>query len=156
MPPIKRHEALVRFSREHFFGLLLGWKVKQGVSKNVETERIANYIIAASKAEVMPHFENEEKELFVLLPEADPMRIQAEAEHFSIRQKLKALDGDATIENLTDFAKMIETHIRFEERLLFPYIEKQQSFEAFAKAMESHNAAPHEDFDPTWEDHFWK
>ena len=29
--PIKRHDALKHFSRDHHFGLLLVWKIREGV-----------------------------------------------------------------------------------------------------------------------------
>lgn len=155
MAPIKRHQALVHYSREHHFGLLLGWKVRQGMDKNIDAERIKNYVAAACSAEIIPHFENEERELFVLLAQDDPFRLQVETEHAALRQKLNALTQNATYENLKEFADMLDAHIRFEERKLFPHIEQQQSFEAYANAMKAHNAIPHHDFDAGWDDHFW-
>lgn len=154
--PLKRHEALVQYSKEHHFGLLLGWKIRQGIQKNVTPQRMADYIIAASNVELMPHFHNEEIELFVLLQELDPLRIQAEKEHFIIRQKLEELRTEASIEGLVSFTNMLDEHIRFEERQLFPHIEQQQSFEVYASAMKAHQMLKHADFDSTWDDAFWK
>lgn len=156
MAPIKRHEALVHYSKEHHFGLLLGWKVRQGVDKNIDAERMKNYVAAACSAEIIPHFDNEERELFVLLVQDDPLRLKAETEHAAIRQKLSDVTQNATHENLKEFTDMLDAHIRFEERQLFPHIEQQQSFEAYASAMKAHNATPHNDFDAGWNDHFWK
>lgn len=156
MPPIKRHEALIQYSKEHHFGLLLGWKVRQGIAKNIAAERIAKYILAACEAEVIPHFYNEEKELFVLLHNKDAFRLKAEKEHISIRKRLEAIGKEPTNENLNTFVTELDAHIRFEERELFPHIEQQQSFENYAAAMKAHEALPHADFDGDWDDHFWK
>ena len=43
--PIKRHQALVSFSKDHHFGLLLVWKIKQGLNNAVFLELISNYIL---------------------------------------------------------------------------------------------------------------
>ncbi len=155
MPPIKRHDALVQFSREHHFGLLLSWKIKQGIAKNIDNKRMAEYILAASDVEILPHFENEEKELFGLLAKDDSLRLRAEQEHASIRQKLKELKDGQQAETLTALASELDAHIRFEERELFPHIEQQQSFEVYAGAIKAHESMPHDDFDSSWSDHFW-
>lgn len=154
--PIKRHKALQKFSKEHHFGLLLGWKLRQGISKCVSTQRIADYILTSWMAEVWPHFNSEEAELFVLLPQADDMRLRAEQEHKDIKQQIEKLRISATIENLEVFTQMLEKHIRFEERQLFPHIERQQSFEAYSREIEAHPIVTHAAFDTTWHDHFWK
>jgi len=38
--PIKRNEALKPLSRDHHHGLLLCWKIRQGIKLNIEPERI--------------------------------------------------------------------------------------------------------------------
>ena len=43
--PIKRSQALIQFSREHHFGLLLVWKMRQGLKENIEPIRISDYTI---------------------------------------------------------------------------------------------------------------
>lgn len=154
--PIKRHEALVQFSKEHHFGLMLGWKVRQGFRKNIDPSRMSEYLLAAFRAEVLPHFENEEVQLFVLLPQTDALRLQAEQEHVLIRELVKDISKNAEEKKLMAFADALDAHIRFEERTLFPHIEQQQSFEAYAKAMQEHAALLHADFDKSWDDHFWK
>lgn len=156
MPPLKRHKVLVQYSKEHYFGLMLGWKIRQGIAKKVAGKRMARYIIEAFDAEILPHFVNEESQLFVLLPSNDSLRLRAEQEHLSIRQKLEALGNAPATEKLITFATELELHIRFEERELFPHIEQQQSFEVWANAMQTHESSPHADFDRAWDDQFWK
>src|SRR5690554_3738345 len=87
MAPIKRHEALQPVSREHHFGLLLGWKIQKAASKNVAPERVFEYLKFAFETELLPHFQLEEKAVFPVLGEQDPLVKQALDEH----QKIEAL-----------------------------------------------------------------
>lgn len=41
---MKRHAALVQLSRDHHYGLLLCWKLKEGLKKEIEVERMSKYI----------------------------------------------------------------------------------------------------------------
>ena len=41
---MKRDKNIVPLSQDHHFGLLSGWKIKQGIKKNISYERIKNYI----------------------------------------------------------------------------------------------------------------
>jgi hypothetical protein len=41
--PLKRHAALQPLSREHHHGLLLGWKIRTGLSNGAPLERIKAY-----------------------------------------------------------------------------------------------------------------
>lgn len=154
--PIKRHAALVHFSKEHHFGLLLGWKVRKGIHKNVSPERMARYVRAAWNAEIKPHFSSEENELFTLLDIADPLRLQAERDHAAISLLSKELQVTPDIELLQRFTRMLDEHIRFEERQLFPHIEQQQTFEKFAAAMKTHESTTASGLDDNWDDVFWK
>ena len=36
--PLKRHAGLVELSRDHHHGLLLSWKIRQGLKKEIEPE----------------------------------------------------------------------------------------------------------------------
>lgn len=38
--PIKRHPSLQPLSREHHYGLLLSWKIREGFKREVPPERI--------------------------------------------------------------------------------------------------------------------
>lgn len=153
--PLKRHKALVQYSKEHHFGLLLGWKIRQGIRKGVEPPRIANYILEAFKSELLPHFNSEEADIFILMDADDPQRIKAEKDHIAIKKQIEHIGTDQSVLQMEALADMLDEHIRFEERQLFPHIEQQKSFETFANAMEHHEASRHEDFDAGWDDHFW-
>lgn len=42
---LKRHQALVSFSKEYQFGLLLVWKIRQGLLNAANAELIGNYVL---------------------------------------------------------------------------------------------------------------
>ena len=63
--PIKRHQAVVSFSKDHHFGLLLVWKIRQGLGKSVNAERISKYVVYFFKEDLEKHFKDEELLLFV-------------------------------------------------------------------------------------------
>lgn len=121
--PLKRHLFIIEFSKDHHYGLLLVWKIRQGLQKNVEPSRIVKYVNFFSEEELLPHFEEEEKYLLPLLPETDDLRKRVEAEHAHLRKLLSACANDK-VAPLKDLANDLEAHIRFEERIFFPHLEK--------------------------------
>lgn len=63
--PIKRHQAIISFSKDHHFGLLLVWKIRQVLEKAVNAERISKYVVYFFKEDLEKHFKDEELLLFV-------------------------------------------------------------------------------------------
>lgn len=155
--PIKRNQNLISLSRDHHNGLLIVWKIRQGIRFGVSNTRINDFVVSAFKSELEPHFYKEENMLFIQLPENDAMRLKAEDEHAAMRKMAAALKpvAEATVADLEAFANLLEAHIRFEERILFPYVEKENSPEQL-QIIGSQLEADHgtkEAF--TWHDEFW-
>ncbi len=153
--PIKRSQALIQFSREHHFGLLLVWKIRQGLKNNIEPGRISSYSIFLFENELTQHFNEEEKDLFVKLPVDDPLRRQAFKEHEHIYELVAELRKDLiNTMLLTKFADALDSHIRFEERTLFNHLQQHLSADELKKLEESHSKREG-NFDDKWDDHFW-
>lgn len=154
--PIKRSPALIQFSREHHFGLLLGWKIRDGIKKNIPTERINAYTIFFFENELAKHFKEEEKDLFVKLPVDDNLRKRAFDEHAHIYQLIDELKENKQDKNLLlNFADVLDNHIRFEERILFNHIQQLLSAETL-KLLEENHSKRKSDADDKWDDHFWE
>ena len=154
--PIKRHQALVSFSRDHHFGLLLVWKIRQGLAKAINPERITNYVLYAFDNDLRQHFSEEERLMFSKLPAADPLRQQAENEHAAIYSLAEKLRGDKTNEQLlTQFAENLQDHIRFEERILFTYMQEKFG-PADLETIASYDGTEPGEIDARWEDLFWE
>jgi iron-sulfur cluster repair protein YtfE (RIC family) len=154
--PIKRHQALVSFSKDHHFGLLLVWKIRQGLHKAVSTERISNYLLFSFKEDLEKHFKEEEQLLFCKLPVDDVLRKQAEEDHQAIRNLVTAIGEKKDDANLLNqFANALEKHIRFEERELFNHLQNNITASELKKIAVrlSNNAKA---IDVLWEDVFWE
>ena len=152
--PIKRHQALVSFSKEHHFGLLLVWKIRQGLRNAVSAERIGKYVLFFFNEDLKTHFKEEEQLLFSKLPVNDTLRLQAEAEHKEVYRLIEAISETTKDEHLLrQFADMLEKHIRFEERILFNHLQSHIAAEEFEEI--SARFSNSVDLDARWEDNFW-
>lgn len=153
--PIKRHPAIVSFSKDHHFGLLLVWKIRQGLDKDVDPERISNYVIFFFKEDLGKHFKEEEQLLFCELPVDDVLRKRAETDHLKILNLVEAIEEKKDdIVLLMQLADELEKHIRFEERELFNHLQnkiKPDDLERIAKRFPSSS----KDIDEEWKDVFW-
>jgi iron-sulfur cluster repair protein YtfE (RIC family) len=154
--PIKRHQAIVSFSKDHHFGLLLVWKIRQGLEKAVNAERISKYVVYFFKEDLEKHFREEEQLLFRKLPESDTLRKRAEADHQSIYNLVKAIDknkNDTIL--LSQLANELENHIRFEERELFNHLQKKIT-PADLELIEKRTPNNGKTIDEKWKDVFWE
>lgn len=151
--PLDRHESLKPLSREHHQGLLLCWKIREGFKKGISPERMKPYASFFYETQLIPHFAFEEKEIFPLLNEHNPLRKQALNEH----QRLVALftEDYEPEKALQEIAKALEDHIRFEERVLFEEVQNNNSEEVLGR-IENREAAANTPDPDDWEDQFWK
>ncbi len=119
--PIKRNESLVPLSRDHHHGLLLAWKIKRGLAKEVAFERIMRYARWFYQTHLVPHFAEEEQLVFPILGENHPLIVQALEEHKNLHALFN--EGNPTKNPLAEIVVQLENHIRFEERTLFNKIQ---------------------------------
>lgn len=154
--PLKRIAPFISYSKEHHFGLLLVWKIRQGIAKEITAERMSNYVLYFFEADLRHHFKDEEKFLFTLLPEDHLLRQKAELEHNKIFNLITSIQLDKNNETLLlEFADTLEKHIRFEERILFTELQTIISKEEIA-AIENRMASNAQEIDETWKDPFWE
>lgn len=154
--PIKRNAAIAEFSRDHHFALLLVWKIKEGLKKSIQSERISKYVLHYFETELMPHFKGEEELLYCKLPSDNKLKIQAETEHATIYRMIGDLlknQSDKTL--LQNFADTLEKHIRFEERQLFNYLQENISESELNKIASALKSREHEP-ETAWTDVFWE
>ena len=154
--PLKRHPALVPLSQDHHFGLLLSWKIRQGLNRGIDLKRIFNYVDYFVNEHLEVHFQNEERHLFTYLAKNDLLRKDAETQHEYLRELFGKMETDSEVNesNLHEYADSLESHIRFEERKLFPYIQVElleDDLKEFQKKMEM----IHEKVQENWADEFW-
>lgn len=149
--PIKRGHELIALSRRHHRALLLCWKIKQGLSANVELPRIYSYTNWFYKNQLLPEFELEEKYVFPILDNSDSNRKKAAEQHARLRKLFESQAGDK--QTLMEIQDLLNEHIRFEERVVFNQAQKKGSIAQLEKIKVLH---PEGKFDDNESDPFWK
>lgn len=100
------------------------WKIRQGLKAGITESRIAAYVHYFAKYSLLPHIRNEEAILFVL--PGDGLVTKAIKQHKEISDQLATLtdaNDDNSKKQILKLARMVDDHIRFEERELFPHME---------------------------------
>lgn len=142
-------------SREHHATLLFCWKLRQGVKKEVSTERMSRYINWFWENHMEHHFETEEKLLFI--DKEDEMIQRGLDEHRQILSKINEINlrsAEKKYALCLELADLVDNHTRYEERELFPWLERKFSaleLEEIGKTLhrEEHSAKEN------YEDEFW-
>jgi iron-sulfur cluster repair protein YtfE (RIC family) len=148
--PIKRHLSLQPLSRDHHFGLLMCFKIREGFRRNVEPERIKRYADWFWQHHLVPHFITEEKYVFPILGNEHPLVNQALAEHRHLQQLFERKEDVS--DTMSQIEEALEAHIRFEERVLFNEIQKIATPDQLAECARYHHGAFEGE---PWPDEFW-
>ncbi|HVU94327.1 MAG TPA: hemerythrin domain-containing protein [Puia sp.] len=131
---MKRNPHIIPLSRDHHTALLFGWKIRQGLAKGAALDRIRPYVLYFSGRHLEKHFA-EEEELLFHNNTGCPLCDQAIEDHRQIRALVETIrDPEAgTPETYRTLADLLERHIRFEEREVFPWLETQLAPERLAR-----------------------
>ena len=151
--PIKRSQQLAPLSREHHDGLLFAWKIKQGLENKTPLEQLRNYTLWFWRNHIKPHFNDEEKVLIQFLPADKTLVKQMLKEHAQIRDMILSLDHEPDKGTLKMLADFVYNHIRFEERKLFPWVEKTLTAEQLTSIYQELADEPL--CDTEWKQEFW-
>ena len=153
--PLKRHKALQEYSKEHHDELLLVWKIRTGLEKNIQVNRIVGYCHYFFNHSLLPHFRKEEKYILPKLSQEREDVKKIQKEHELIAAMMNALDNDSvdTRETLRCLTDILELHIRFEERTFFEEIQVMLPDEV----LQTMGPAEKVQIDcDLWQDEFWK
>lgn len=122
IPPVKRIPSLIPLSREHHAALVLAARIQRADDRVTRAELMAR-IQTGHVAELLVHFDREERLFIPVLQDRQPERVQRLlAEHARLRWLLQQIDAsDASV--LEEFGLLLHAHVRFEERELFPAYE---------------------------------
>lgn len=130
---MKRHPALYTLSHDHHQGLILAQQLKKGAPqyKGMPSTLDAKkeYTLQFYKSELYQHFKDEEEILFPSVSGkneiVDNLIAEVISEHRRMEFLIKELEETSNLEDVLDeFGKLLEKHIRKEERELFVEIEK--------------------------------
>ncbi|OKL42152.1 hemerythrin domain-containing protein [Pontibacter flavimaris] len=133
---MKRHESLIPISRQHHGGLLTARLLQHGAPayKGMPTALTAkrDYVVDFLQEHLLPHFKLEEETVFILAADySEELKQQAQAlqaEHRQLERLILALPGAeeaALPERLDAVGKLLEQHIRQEERVFFEIVQEK-------------------------------
>jgi iron-sulfur cluster repair protein YtfE (RIC family) len=150
---MKRNENIIPLSHDHHHALLCCWKIRQGLKNKAELNRIQKYVDYFWNGHLKEHFKEEEEILFPYLQDEFTKRIQSE--HDELKLLKNEIVANVSMENLEQFADLLDNHVRFEERQWFPHLEENlteiQLLEIGKKLEEIHSNEK-----DTFADEFWK
>ena len=137
---MKRHPALIPLSHEHHDilvvaqGLILGQSPAPRSDWPTDRQTQVNRVITFFTHTLRSHFEDEEAHLFptVLahLPGEADLVAQLLDEHDAIRNQIRELERDPTTAltvRLPELGRLLETHVRREERVLFETMQREMT-----------------------------
>ena len=124
---MKRNPALQPLSREHHTALSLANTCVRAAQSG-DADQVRQACLRAIKLyadELDTHFKIEEESLLPLLTSAEAQLLvqRTLTEHQLLRGLLDGLQQN-DVESLNTFGKYLAAHVRFEERELFPALEK--------------------------------
>ena len=154
---MKRDKNLVNLSSEHHDGLVIALRIKKALERPNNYQAIVNYVLHLWDS-LKNHF-NQEEENFLQSENIDKeneliKRMLNEHERFEELVNRLSSGNDTVKEALTEFAELLNDHIRFEERELFPYVEQsltKDELEQIGINLEK----THQDLDKNWGPKFW-
>ena len=103
------------------------------------------------KTHLISHFEMEENHIFPILGKKHELIKLALADHRRIKRLFTETEDD--VKALSKIEEELEQHIRFEERILFPEIQKVATVAQFLEIEKIHHP---ESFEDKLDDLFWK
>ncbi|MGC8559361.1 MAG: hemerythrin domain-containing protein [Phycisphaerae bacterium] len=125
-PPLKRHESLQPFSRDHFVALRVARDLSSAASADGDSAHHArDAFLAAWREEISSHFDEEEKLLIPLMRAAEIERMMRE--HHQLRrladEAISAGNGKELQAWCAEVGQALHDHVRWEERVLFMAIQ---------------------------------
>jgi hemerythrin-like domain-containing protein len=127
LTPLKRHPALVPLSHDHHQGLMVAQRLKRGDTAYRSVATIRESLQLLWSEELEEHFRQEEEVLFSLpgFPEeVQAMISRALEDHRRMRALIEGCSDEDAGETGREVGLLLEAHIRFEERELFPMIQE--------------------------------
>lgn len=132
-PPLKRHKALQNVSREHHDSLVFVLRLQKGVAKKASIEEMNDYIQWYWDVHLKAHFQMEEMHLLPKLDSDDTLAEKVQTDHEFIANLIHQYPQ--SYDSISQLYKTLKSHIRFEEREFFMFIQKfltEEQLEEFA------------------------
>ena len=136
-----RHSTLIPLSHDHHEALLIALRLKKGGPTSqhdhlwqTDIKKQVHSLQLFFERELLPHFTIEEEILFPVastIPELQDTIKNLLAQHQMMREAMRDIshvnDETRLKKELADFGALLESHVRIEERELFPKLEEAES-----------------------------
>lgn len=123
---MKRDPRLVELSRDHYRALLLAASIRKAMDATA-LAALRGEALRAFHDDLAPHFEIEEELLLAPLARlghgAHPHVLREYDDHAALRAGAGALERGAPLD-LAAWGQRLHDHVRFEERVFFPWCEQ--------------------------------
>ena len=155
---MKRNENLKTLSWEHHDGLVTAFRLQQGIKNKISVNILKKYILHIWDKALQHHFWQEEQVILTLKEKSKDGKAVVDKmmdDHKIFRELIDQLKKEKiSIKQISDFENILNQHIRFEERQLFPFIESNLSQEELVEIgvflRQNHSPANHD-----WKQKFW-
>jgi len=124
--PIQRSEALQPLSRQHHNGLLFCLLLGKGIRKQADVMVMQDFIMDFWYKDLQHHFELEEQYLYPLQQGYADLQTALEkmmADHYQLKSIIHQVSLTPSFPLVAELSTVLNDHIRFEERELFPLLE---------------------------------
>lgn len=124
---MKRHPCLVPLSDDHHRALVLARRLKrEGAPSGAALAALADEVRRVFDSELEPHFQVEEQLLVPPLERAGAGALtrRLREDHAELRRRIRR---DWAPADVVPLGALLEAHVRFEERVLFPEAEARLS-----------------------------
>lgn len=155
---MKRSEHLEPLSHDHFEGLQVARRLREGLRRDAPREVMEAYVVHFWDTYLTEHFRQEETLLVEPLQRTGGAKLaeQMLSEHRALGSLVDGMRNETGSTNsLAEFAASLKSHIRFEERRLFPHLE-QRLEESALQPIGRRLRASHVDGDLSWHVSFWE
>lgn len=156
---LRSNRHFISLSWEHHYGLVLAQRIRLGLKKQTDPATVASYLLHFWAQYIQPHFETEETLLLPALRADHPVISHLQEEHKDIRDLVASIQKETQSEKLTDllqsFADKLTSHIRYEEKAVFPLAEELIPEETITKIDHSLHST-FQKMEDHWTPEFWK
>lgn len=124
---LNKTRGLDMLSKEDQESLFFVWKVRQGLVNGTPIELVGDYCIWYWKNYIRPHFCREEQVFLSFIPADDELVGQIRQQRKDLHELFTELCRCSDPLLVGMFASLLEFHIRFEERIFYPYLQQKLS-----------------------------
>jgi hemerythrin-like domain-containing protein len=153
---VAKNEYIKKLSQQHHFNLVFCWKVRQGLKRQIPLIRVYNYVRYFWQGYLQYHFLAEEVIMAPFLNDRQVMKVIKE--HKKIEKQVERLpaysERNLRLE-ISEFVEMLYEHIHYEERSLYPRLEKQITEAQVQVVVKRVAKVGQYDFEDQYEDPFW-